>query len=566
MPPFPPFHLKVVQVLHKAKADLNAVNMTTYESPLQIAIVNHDTDLISWLVGSGAVCLNKWSRGRTALHIAATLKGSKDVGVLLGHTHAAIDAPDDSGCSALYYAAWNNNRGFARWLLSYGACPNFANNIGRTPLHAATHAPSARCVVTLLEQPDIVVDVQDRAGVTPLHLAIKANKRTHVAALLRARAGVDLGDSLLTSPLHLAVRGGLLEVLYMLTEGGARVDARDSSGLTPLHHAAQLGHVNIAEVLIEEGADASALDFRRQLPLHHAARLGADRAVRFLAKRQPGLLDSPDHLLRTPLHLAARAGQAAAVRALLDLRANLEIADSKGDTPVFLALRGDHQAMAALLIGEGADVQHVNSLGQNLLHVACTQDGRPGTIQLLLDHGVTVSQMSDGSTPLHFQCCHSAYPESILLLLEHADADIVNVCDEDGLSALHLATCYDLFPVVSVLVEARADVNLAARDGDTALHLACRTRSVPVVAQLLQHGADLTAPNAAGLTPTDLAQEGSALAEFLGKFQAAADEEERKALCDVDIPLMQPQPRRDPAGLAKVSSSLKEWGRFHPSD
>ena len=555
-------HLMVVQALHAAKADLNAVNMTTYQSPLQIAIVNHDTDLISWLVHSGALCLNKWSKGKTALHIAAALKGSKDLGVLLGHTHGAIDAQDDNGCTALYYATWNNNRGFALWLLSYGASPNFANKIGRTPLHSATFASSARCLIALLEQPNIFVNVQDRAGVTPLHLAIKSNKRAHVSALLGAKADVNLGDSLQTSPLHLAVRGGLLEVIYMLLENGAQIDARDSSGLTPLHSASQLGYIRIAEILIEEGADACAADDRNQLPLHHAARLGADKAVRFFAERDLALLDSQDRTRRTALHLAAKEGQLDVLKVLLELGANLEVQDSKGDTPVFLALRGDDSDVAAYLIEQGANVKHVNSLDQNLLHVACIQDGEPTTIQLLLDHGVTVSQMSDGSTPLHFQCCHSSYPESIPLLLEHADAGIVNVCDEDGLSALHLATNYDLFSVVSVLVEARADVNLAAKDGDTPLHLACRRQSLPVVARLLQHGADLTVPNSSGLTPVDLAQEaqeGSVLAEFLDKFQAAEDDEERQQLCEAEIWAV---PRKSAVDLKHGIASDKDLNRF----
>ena len=62
-------HLEVVRTLFEAGADLNAVNQTTYESPLEIAIVNHDTELIRCLHGAcsladgtGAIVARQGSR------------------------------------------------------------------------------------------------------------------------------------------------------------------------------------------------------------------------------------------------------------------------------------------------------------------------------------------------------------------------------------------------------------------------------------------------------------------------------------------------------------------------
>ena len=39
----------------------------------------------------------------------------------------------------------------------------------------------------------------------------------------------------------------------------------------------------------------------------------------------------------------------------------------------------------------------------------------------------------------------------------------MNIRDPDGMTALHLAVYYDLFSVVEILIEAGADINVAAK-------------------------------------------------------------------------------------------------------
>ena len=83
------------------------------------------------------MCLNKWSKGKTALHIAAALKGSKDLGVLLGHTHGAIDAPDDTGARSC--ASWStvNRTGVGGWQAALGNCRFAETPFGRWQLTVA---------------------------------------------------------------------------------------------------------------------------------------------------------------------------------------------------------------------------------------------------------------------------------------------------------------------------------------------------------------------------------------------------------------------------------------------
>ncbi|TMW69721.1 hypothetical protein Poli38472_001877 [Pythium oligandrum] len=75
----------------------------------------------------------------------------------------------------------------------------------------------------------------------------------------------------------------------------------------------------------------------------------------------------------------------------------------------------------------------------------------------------------------------------------------VNAFDEDGMTALHLASSAGHVDVVRVLLDHGADLNIASesdsmftvvQEGETALHLACRDGHVSVVRELMSRGAD----------------------------------------------------------------------------
>ncbi|KAM6209082.1 LOW QUALITY PROTEIN: protein phosphatase 1 regulatory subunit 16A [Sarcoramphus papa] len=82
-----------------------------------------------------------------------------------------------------------------------------------------------------------------------------------------------------------------------------------------------------------------------------------------------------------------------------------------------------------------------------------------------------------------------------------------DLCNEDGLTALHQCCIDDYGDVVTVLLEAGADVNAHDSELWTPLHAAATCGHLRLVQLLVQRGADLLAVNSDGNMPYDLCED-----------------------------------------------------------
>ncbi|KAK9815464.1 hypothetical protein WJX72_004084 [[Myrmecia] bisecta] len=78
-----------------------------------------------------------------------------------------------------------------------------------------------------------------------------------------------------------------------------------------------------------------------------------------------------------------------------------------------------------------------------------------------------------------------------------------SACDEDGRTALHMASANGHTEVVRLLVDAGADIGSQNKEGNTPLHWACLNGHEAVARFLLQHGASPSCLNSHTRTPVD---------------------------------------------------------------
>lgn len=117
----------------------------------------------------------------------------------------------------------------------------------------------------------------------------------------------NMSDELGRSPLHLAVISGHLAIVNVLINAGADVNAVERlKKFTPLHYAAFYSFPKIMLFLLSRRADVFMSDCEGNLPLHFAAANGCPATVQILLQHDA----TPDCMntdWQTPLHLAAKA-------------------------------------------------------------------------------------------------------------------------------------------------------------------------------------------------------------------------------------------------------------------
>ncbi|XP_063163826.1 ankyrin-3 isoform X1 [Candoia aspera] len=81
----------------------------------------------------------------------------------------------------------------------------------------------------------------------------------------------------------------------------------------------------------------------------------------------------------------------------------------------------------------------------------------------------------------------------------------INICNQNGLNALHLASKEGHVEVVSELIQRGANVDAATKKGNTALHIASLAGQTEVVRVLVTNGANVNAQSQNGFTPLYMA-------------------------------------------------------------
>ncbi|MBV9508003.1 MAG: ankyrin repeat domain-containing protein [Acidobacteriia bacterium] len=279
------------------------------------------------------------------------------------------------------------------------------------------------------------------------------------SALLLVCAALRANEPDGTTPLHYAVRNQDVPAVRSLLAKSVPADAQNRYGVTPLVLAVEAGNLEIVNALIAAGAN-----------VNHALPEG-----------------------ETVLMTAARTGNVPVIRALLRRDARVEARDQfYGETALIWAAAAGHADAVRALLDGGADV-----------------NGRSASASFA-HRNAGLTRLSLGEwTPLMYTAREGALAAGRTLVEGRAD---VNAQDPDGATALVLAIINYHYDFAAMLLDAKADPNLADSTGMAALYAAVDMNSLPwmfgrpeipapsqvsaldLIERLLNHGAN---PNAA---------------------------------------------------------------------
>lgn len=167
---------------------------------------------------------------------------------------------------------------------------------------------------------------------------------------------------------------------------------------------------------------------------------------------------------------------------------------------------GDIEIIKAHLRQPSADIDRPLRGGNTLLHHAC-QHGHVEIVKCLLENGADPNRQVESITPLMSACSSGAdgpVVEDIVKILVDKGA-VVNVSNNHGVTPFMFACIHGHLEVVAFLIQA-AFLEATDNQGWTALFHAIENNQPEVVSILVKAGADVNVANRKGYAPRQVAQ------------------------------------------------------------
>jgi ankyrin repeat protein len=212
---------------------------------------------------------------------------------------------------------------------------------------------------TLSAQAQVAPTAAEAAAYQGLHAAAHRGDLATLKQLIAAKADLDARDAHGRTPLHVATHARQREAIRLLAAAGADLNLLERDRYDAVTIAAVADDEETLRLLLSLGASARQVTSRYDgTALIAAAHLGHDGVVRqLIAAGAP--LDHVNNLHWTAVIEAIVLGDGgprhqATLKALIDAKANLQLADRHGQTPLALARARGYAAMVSMLEKAGA--------------------------------------------------------------------------------------------------------------------------------------------------------------------------------------------------------------------
>ncbi|CAH8531970.1 unnamed protein product [Schistosoma turkestanicum] len=374
-----------------------------------------------------------------------------------------INLTDCEGETPLHAAVTSGNSDMVKFCLEHNAFILAKQNDDSTPIHYACMKDDLECVQLMFNAnpniKSIVLQMSDKNGYTPLHLAAVYNHDKLVTYLIEQGSPLEMTETNGWTPLLLAAMKGAFQTCIQLLRLGANPNAHDCSnrnlvhllmlfqgpgirtilpevndealfkrlvnekdkyGTTPLHYSTKMGNLGATITFILHGASALERDNQRNTSLHTAAYYGRLHTCEKLLSTSHGMraMNCPDAIGRLPLHVAVEHGHIEIVKMFID-RGCLFRKCHIGNTPLhYVSIGGCLKTCKLLLQSSPSLLNQINFHGMTALHYAA-KENNVEVVDYLLTSRAKILPDKDGTYFVTYALQRRNY-ETMKAIVAHA--------------------------------------------------------------------------------------------------------------------------------------------------
>ena len=414
-------------------------------------------------------------------------------------------ASEESGPSALHFAAMKGKEDKLNLLLLQSADPNSVDGNGMTPLHYAAGEGHTGIAAILLDA-GANIAAKDSDGDTPLHIALQEQQHEMLKFLIsKGSTAINSSNNQGNTVLHL-VAGNFedqSELLKYLLLAGADPNISNIKGESAL---------DLAETISD-----SILDHQ-----HHniiCEHLGIKKSIPISISGEP-LKPGVASRCWTLIEKGDISGILKMIQFGMDVNGRL---DESGLTPLMLAIKLDKPNVVDILVSDemGSDLKITTISGLTVLHYLAIF-GTNEMIQPILKRNPDPNVADRKAfTPVHY-ACERGHLDIVTALVERCGADVLALT-EDKQTPLHIAAKYGHGSVLDYLLSrvsllrnfafvtqeqgVSAAINSTDKFGNTCLHyLSSNDLNEDSVRAILELKANPVQVNRDGLNPIDVAK------------------------------------------------------------
>ncbi|CAI8608652.1 unnamed protein product [Vicia faba] len=391
-------------------------------------------------------------------------------------------------CNALFAALVSRQINVVKLLLQVGVRLDIKVKLGawswetdtgeefRVGVGLAEPFPITWCAVEYFESTGTILNMllhhlspnSFHMGRTLLHHTIICNNERALNLLLNN--GVDTELALQTTeeetnlyPIHMAARLGLCNILQCLINGNCNLDSQTKLGDTALMVCTRYKHEKCLRVLVSSGANLGIVN-----SFGHCATSTAT-SIHWTKEYQKAVLD----IIRA--RKVVKSSNASRFSSLL-----------------FVTHANDIEALKKVVENRNINLDEQNESGFSAVMISASE-GSVEAFKLLLHAGADVTNLKnkDGLTALDIIDLKQNGEDGHKVMFEYAlKKGCLNISTLAEANTLHRAACYgDINMVEKLLKEGNYDVNGFDENGYTPLMLAARESNGEMCGLLISHGA-----------------------------------------------------------------------------